>query len=639
MRTVLFLFFFILTSNYTVLAQQKPYDASLISKDLLPYASAVVRNQQIDIEVKDINTTIYHFKKAITILNKNGDNMARLVVFHDKITSIKYIKGTIFNEFGIQTAKFSESDFEDANTTDGFSLFEDVKVKHYTPSVTVYPYTIEYEYEQKIKQSLEFPQWQPNDGIGIAVEKSVLTFTCNPDFNIRYKETNMPTSVDIQHNKDATVYTWQVANLKAIKYEPYRPNNQDYLISIKIAPEQFSYYGINGSFNNWQQLGKWEYDNLVSTRQELPIGTKDHMVEITKDITDPKLKAKKIYEYVQTKTHYVSVQVGIGGVQPFLASEVDAQNYGDCKALVNYTQALLKAVNIESYYCVVEANHDGEAKVGFLPDFASMDQGNHIILCLPFKNDTTWCDCTNQTIPFGYLGSFTDDRYVLACTPNGGELLHTPKYTAHDNLELRKINLTINATGDINGNMLTDFKGITYPYREGIIMESGEERLKSIAALYAINNINISRLDYTQNKGMNPVTTENMDFKAPEYGSVTGNKILFLLNPVNRITTTPKELRNRTSNVYISEGYTDEDEVTYTLPAGYHPDANLLNINIKKDFGTFKVSTVVIGDQLIYKRRLQVKDGTYPKDMYQEVVDFYQSVEDADSYNFTITKN
>ena len=34
---------------------------------------------------------------------------------------------------------------------------------------------------------------------------------------------------------------------------------------------------------------------------------------------------------MQGKTHYISVQVGIGGNQPFLAAEVDKQNYGDCK--------------------------------------------------------------------------------------------------------------------------------------------------------------------------------------------------------------------------------------------------------------------------------------------------------------------
>ncbi len=38
---------------------------------------------------------------------------------------------------------------------------------------------------------------------------------------------------------------------------------------------------------------------------------------------------------MQGKTHYISIQVGIGGYQPFLASDVDRLNYGDCKALVN----------------------------------------------------------------------------------------------------------------------------------------------------------------------------------------------------------------------------------------------------------------------------------------------------------------
>ena len=56
--------------------------------------------------------------------------------------------------------------------------------------------------------------------------------------------------------------------------------------------------------------------------------------------TDPIEKAKIVYKYMQEKTRYISVQVGIGGFKPMLAKDVDRLGYGDCKALSNYTKAL-----------------------------------------------------------------------------------------------------------------------------------------------------------------------------------------------------------------------------------------------------------------------------------------------------------
>jgi len=521
-------------------------------------------------------------------------------------------------------------------STSYFSLFEDVRLKHYLPAITNYPYTIAYEYEERSKQSLDFDKWKPNPYPGVAVEKSSFSFTCKPDFPIKYKETNVPGKENITNSQGLKTYTWQVNNLKAIKHEPFSPYSENYLTSVQIAPEKFSYYGIKGSFNSWNELGKWEYDKLLADRKELPIETIEHVKEITKDITDPKLKAKKIYEYMQGKTHYISVQVGIGGNQPFLAADVDKQNYGDCKALVNYTQALLNAVNIESYYCVVKSGRD--YKVSMLNDFASMEQGDHIILCLPFKNDTTWVECTSQTFPFGYLGSFTDDRTVLACTPEGGKLMHTPKYTAQTNLKSRKANFVINVGGELSGSMATTFKGTYYEYRDELINEPRTEQLKMLQKIYSINNLDIKNLEIKQDKSFDPVTTENIILNARDYASLTDGKYYFMLNPVNRIGDPPRQIRNRLNNVYINRGYTDIDEVTYTIPPGYRLEKDPLNMSIARPFAKFTVTMALKGDQLIYRRELQFTDGTYSKDTYQDLVDFYQSVDDADEYTVSLVK-
>lgn len=635
MRAPLVLFFLSIISLGA--SAQDNYDVSLISKDLLPYASAVVRNNEVSVEVKDYDNTLYHIKTAVTILNKNGNDIADIVVWHNKSRVIKSIKGLVYNQFGKQVNKFSESDFEDVNAQDGFSLFQDLKVKHYNPAVTDYPYTIVYEYEVKSKQSLNFSDWEPNSTTGQAVEKSSYTFSCKPDFNIRYKEINMPVKVVTGINKDGyKTYTWRVNNLKAVKDEPYSPNEDKYLSSVKIAPEKFSYEGITGSFSNWKEMGKWIYDKLLASRLQVPVATASYMKQLTDGITDPKLKAKKIYEYMQGKTHYISVQVGIGGYQPFLAADVDQQNYGDCKALVNYTQALLKTVNIDSYYCIVEA---GSRKQSPLNDFASMNQFDHVILCLPFKNDTTFLECTSQKIPFGFLSDFTDDRTVLACTPEGGKLLHTPKYTAPNNLQQRKATFVLDVQGNLSGQMQTIFKGTQYDNREGIIEEAPKERVKNLQKEYAINNMDIEKVDFKQDKGLQPVTTETIKLNAGEYGSVNDGKITFLANATNRTHNVPREVRNRRHEVYINRGYTDEDEIIYTLPANYHVDLRPADVSISKPFGKFSAIISVKGNELVYKRRVQLIDGTYSKDIYQDLIDFYQAIVESDDNNVTLAKS
>jgi len=630
------LFILCLAATYYTANAQTSYDASLIPKNLLPYASAVIRNEETTVEVKDMDNVIYHVKKAITVLNKNGDEKADLNVFYDKITSVRYIRGLIYNEYGKVIKKISDGDFEDLAATDGFSLFRDDRVKYYKKATTEYPYTIDYEYEIKTKQSFFFPGWSPNAEAGLSVENSSYTFICKPDYDIRYKEFNLPSKVNTGTTKDgAKTYTWKISNVKAFKNEPFSPNWENLTTRVLVAPGKFVYGKFSGSFTNWREFGKWEYDNFLINKEEIPAQTAQYIKELTENISDPKLKAKKIYEYMQHKTHYISIQVGIGGFQPFPASEVDNDGYGDCKALVNYTKALLKIAGVDSYYCLVYGDQD--RKLNLISDFASV-QGNHAILCIPFKNDTTWVDCTSQTLPFGYLGDFTDDRIALACTPEGGKLIRTPKYTAEENLEKRKASFVIDPEGRLSGNMETVFNGADYDERNQLIEDAQTERIKDIKKYYPINNLEIQKLEYKQDKSLKPTTIEDLKISAKEYAAVNDGKIYFSINSVDR-TAPLRQLQNRIYPVYINRGYTEEDEIIYTLPKGYRLESEPLKRSVEKPFGTFIMSMTVNGDQLIYKRKFQLKDGNYNKEIYQDMVDFYQIVADADQYNVRLIKN
>ena len=613
---------------------QNNYPASDIPADLLPRASAVVRTMDMSIQVRNPKHVLIRVKKAVTILNQSGDDAGAVYIWYNKDHKIKSVKGVLYDQFGMATAKFTEKNFSDRSAASNSSLFEDSRIKYFAAAQKSYPYTIEFEYEIESKQSLNFPEWFPNSAPGVAVERASFSFTSPADFSIRHKAFNYLDDASVTEADGQRQYAWEVHSMKAFRSEPYSPDPESYLTSVKIAPDHFSYQGIEGSFSDWESYGKWMYEALLKGRDEIPGQTAAQVQSITHDIKDPREKARKVYEYMQQKTRYVSIQIGIGGYQPFLASQVDQTHYGDCKALVNYTQGLLKAVGIDSYYVVVAS---GDKKKSALADFASMNQFDHVILAVPIGQDTVWADCTSKENPFGYLGTFTDDRLAVACTPEGGKLIRTPRFLTDSSRQVRNASFQIDSLGNLSGQMETRFSGWQYDNRDFLIREVRSEQLKKIPEIYNIDNMEVEDFHIRQHKIANPLTVEKIQFKARSYGAINGERMFVPLNKVNQ-SPLPPEVRNRENALYINRGYRDADSLTISLPSGYEIDFIPGSVSLSHDFGSFESTVEVKNGQVFYIRNIHMQEGTYPAEDYAALVQFYRTVSTADAARLVLKK-
>ena len=632
----LLIYLFLTTLPSLVFSQEIKYSSILISEDLKENANAVVRLSQIDISIASQRSMTIKNKRLITVLNKYGLSSIDASEYYDKNRRIVKIEAIVYDNFGKEIKSIRRKDFKDVSVGDGFSVFTDNRMLYMDYTPISYPFTVLYESEIQTSNTAFIPNWSPVEGYFTSAEKTTLKFTYPKELGFEKKESNFSDKYSIVKVETDNSISYTAENVKAVKSEENNPDFTKLVPVVYLKVQKFNLEGVDGEATNWKDFGKWYYDSILTGTDELSVETQNKIKLLVGNETDRIKIAKIIYHYVQEKTRYVSIQVGLGGFKPMLAKDVDRLGYGDCKALVNYTRALLKTVGVTSYYTIV---HAGTNKKNLQEDFASV-QGNHIILALPNDNDLIWLECTSQIQPFGYQGDFTDDRNVLMLKPDGGELVKTKLYVNKDNSQISKGEYSIASSGDLSGSLSIVSKGNQYDQtfsNERLSPDEKERHYKSYFA--AIDNLKINTISFI-NDSENVAFTQNIKLTAASYADVNNDKLMFVLNAFNNYQKTPTRYRSRENAFEVSRGFHDEDEVLIKFPENYSIEAMPNNSEIKNEFGTYKMEIVSKDENaILYKRTLLINEGFYESKKYDTYRLFREQVAKNDNAKIVLTKN
>tara|TARA_R110002049_G_scaffold290569_4_gene473995 strand:+ start:5705 stop:7612 length:1908 start_codon:yes stop_codon:yes gene_type:complete len=615
-------------------SQENLYTSFSIPDNLRQNANAVIRLSSIDIELKSSDDMLVTEKRVITVLNKEGDKNIDAYVGYDNTTKIKDLEVLVFDNFGKEIKKVKKNDFKDVSAVSGGTLYSDSRVKYLDYTPISYPYTIEYTSVVNTSNTAFIQSFMPLDNYYLSVGKSIYTISYPEHIIIRKKEKHLQ-DLNIEKEESPGKLSYKAKNIEAIKPESYSPLFRNIVPRVLVALNEFSLEGVASKVENWSDFGKWMYHDLIKDTHDLPESTISMIQNLVKDEASDIDKAKKTYQYVQDKTRYISVQVGIGGWKPFNASEVDKLGYGDCKALTNYTMSLLNAAGVKSNYCVV---YGGDDIMSLEEDFASM-QGNHVFLNVPNGKENIWLECTSQKVPFGFIADFTDDRDVLVVTPDGGKIIHTKKYNPDESLQTIKGFYSIDNNGDIDVKTTISSKGLQYS--DKLRLDSETER--DLDSHYKerwdyINSISVKEMHINNDKN-NIEIIEDISFSAKGFTKIIGNRMLFTANTLNRITNIPDRYRNRNAPLKIERGFKDVDEVEIKLPASYKVEALPKDKSIETKFGVYKTRIEVKDENtLIYKREFTINDGEFPKEDYSKFRDFYKEVSKQDNSKVALIK-
>ena len=592
--------------------QENSLSIDKIPVELIENSNSVVRNEQITVEIDAVDKMTVHTKRTVTVLNKLGDGHDSSVQWYDDNSKIKEQFAIVFDASGKEIKKIKQKDFKDISAVSSNDLYSDNRISYLDYTPTEYPYTVEYNSEVVSNSTIFIQPWKPIRRYSQSVQLSYYKLINPEQISLRLKETNFISSVEKKDTEIGLEYS--ASNIPAFRHQYLSPELSEFTPMAKIALKDFSLVGVIGSADNWKEFGKWQYDNLLVNKNELSPKTILEVSSLTKNIQDPIEKARLIYEYVQAKTRYISIQLGIGGWMPMNALEVDELGYGDCKALTNYTYSLLQSQGIESYYTIV---HAGEDKKDFDSEFAFM-QGNHVILTIPQDGENVFLECTSQTMPFNYIGDFTDNRNVLIVKPDGGEIIKTKKYEFSENIQDNSIELFLNPNGEFRGNFTRSSKGIQYGNAYGLeTIDLKDQKRYYRSGLKYLKNLEIDSLYFLNNK-KDKIFQEKMTISGTNFGSVAGKRLLIPLSVISvEAEDTPRYLE-RKYPLEILRGKTIKSKTVLNIPEGYMVESIPKLEEIQNQFGSFKMETKVENNKIIVIQNYTLKDGLWEKDDYED---------------------
>lgn len=616
-------------------ADEIKYSAATIPDRLKKGANVVKRMEEMHFRFVHTGETVLHRKYAITVLNENGDKNAVLVEYYDKLRKIVSIEGALYDAAGRQLKKMKMKDALDQSAVDGSDLISDDRRKVHEFFYKTYPYTVEYTVEIRFNHTFFLPPWIPQEGEYVAVEQSAYTLTYPLKHPIRYRAFNYDKEPAVKEENGQKIMKWEIRDLAAISRPYSAPPFRELTTMVYFAATEFEIQGYKGNMGSWEELGKFQY-SLNTNRDKLPQHVVQVVKQLTEGISDENEKIKILYDYLQKNTRYISIQLGIGGWQPFEASFVAQKGYGDCKGLSNYMYSLLKAAGIKANYTLIYAGYGNEDRM--ITDFPS-PYFNHVVLSVPLASDTVWLECTSQDDPPGYMGGFTGNRKALMITENGGVVVSTPRYGINENTLLRTISAKLDADGALNMKVNTTYRGTQQDQLSKMVNNYSKEDIEKVLQDHLqLSSYYVNAFKYEPFKSTVPELHEELDITANAYATMSGKRMFITPNILSRSTRKLNEDQVRTVDYVFNSPWRDEDQYEIEIPGGYTVEAVLQDISLKTKFGTYSCSTKLQGNKIIYHRVVEQFSGRFPAKDHLELAKFFGEIYKADRGRMVLVK-
>lgn len=251
-------------------------------------------------------------------------------------------------------------------------------------------------------------------------------------------------------------------------------------------------------------------------------------------------------------------------------------------------------------------------------------------------------DPTDELTPFGQIRGELQANYGLLLTPDGGELIELPMQSAATNSIRRSAKLTLDATGNLQGEVeevrLGD-RASTERWRQRTVTND-KDRIKPIESLLAgsLSNFQITKASLINLSFPDRPFGFNYTFQAANYAKTAGDLLLVRPRVLGVKTSGLLETKEpRQFPVEFEGPVQDTDTFEITIPTGYVVDDVPPPVDADFGFATYRSKTEVKGNVLDYTRTFEIKELSVLVSKADQLKKFYRIIA-SDERNTAVLK-
>ena len=542
----------------------KEYElASLPGEKEYPDAGAIIILDEGKMEVStssQLPTSLFERHRIVKILNSQGQHYANITIPYAPGSEIESIQARTISPSG-EIKVINKHDIYDVTLYPRFIFYSDQRAKIFTMPAVENGAVVEYRYRMRTRGRSVWPSWNFQDFVPTL--KSRFNLAAPGEWEVNYRHYNIDLEVVVDEAPEGfkSSYTWEIADVPALKSEFGMPSLKNCVARLEIAPV---------GMDTWDDVAQW-YHELSEPQLKPGKEIKELALSLTSGIENDEQKLRAIYEWVRDRVRYIAVAIGIGGFQPHPANDIFDNRYGDCKDMSTLICSLARATGIEAYQVLVSTWQNGAPDTSLPSPF----QFNHTIAYCPSIRDSgLWMDATEKGCPFGELPWYDQGLPMLVVKKNGdAEIITTFREPADSNRTLFDWTVELQSNGAAIVRGKSEYRGAFASELRELLYFTRPEGRRQWLETYLASRCSGAKLDSFQISGLNPVEDPlivNYAFQTKTFALDHSGEMTFCPGKILAFEL-PDFFRSaqRVHPIQFRFGMLDELQLTVKMPAGW----------------------------------------------------------------------